>query len=70
MAKTINGNQDGEKGENKTYTIPDRGSNIPKSKLIKEVKKEQHPNHTTATRDGEEYIRAKPNTKLDDNVNK
>jgi len=70
MANNIKGNQDGLKGGNKTYTIPGRGSNIPKAILIKEVKKGKHPNHTIAIRNGIEYVRAKPNKNLNDNVNK
>jgi len=70
MAKNINGNQDGKKGRNDTYTIPGRGSNISRTKLVKEVKQGKHPNHTTTKINNKEYVKAKPNPKLDDNVNK
>lgn len=70
MAKTIKGNQDGAKGGNDTYTIPGRGSNIPRPKLVKEVKQGKHPEHTTTKINGKEYIKAKPNNKKNDNVNK
>ena len=70
MAENITGNQDGPNGENETYRIPGRGSNIPRETLIPEVKAGQHPNHSTYKRDGQEYVRAKPDSTTKDNVNK
>lgn len=70
MANIINGNQDGLNGGNDTYNIPGRGSNIPRSKLIKEVKNGQHPNHTTTKINGKEYVKAKPNLTSNDNVSR
>lgn len=70
MAKNISGNQDGVKGGNETYNIQGRESNIPRTKLVKEVKAGKHPNHTTIKRNAKEYIKAKPNSTINDNVNK
>jgi hypothetical protein len=70
MAKNITGNQDGLKGGNETYNIQGRGSNIPRTKLVKEVKLGKHPNHTITKINGKEYIKAKPNPMLNDNINK
>jgi len=69
MATHIKGNNDGLKGGNETYNIKGRGSNIPRTKLVKEVKDEKHPNHTTTKINGKEYVKAKPNNKTNDNVN-
>jgi hypothetical protein len=69
MANTIKGNQDGENGENETYTIPGRGSNIPRKTVVREVKEGKHPNHSIYKRDGEEYIRANPDSQTKNNVN-
>lgn len=70
MAKNITGNQDGKKGGNETYNIQGRGSNIPRTKLVKEVKEGKHPNHTTTKINGKEYLKAKPNAKIKDNINR
>lgn len=70
MAKNITGNQDGLKGGNETYSIKGRGSNIPRKILVKEVKQGKHPNHITTKINNVEYIKAKPNSKTNDNVNK
>ncbi len=70
MAKTINGNNDGPGGRNKTVNIPGRGSNIPIKKVNQEIKQGKHPNHTTTKINGKEYPKAKPNSKKSDNVNK
>ncbi|MCJ8326255.1 MAG: hypothetical protein MJK08_04050 [Campylobacterales bacterium] len=70
MANKINGNHDGAKGGNDTYTIPGREKNIPRNKLVKEVEAGKHPNHTTTEINGEKYVKAKPNSKTKDNVNK
>ena len=69
MANTIKGNQDGENGENESYTIPGRGSNIPRRTVVREVKKGNHPNHSVYKRDGEEYVRANPDSQKKNNVN-
>ncbi len=69
MAKTIKGNNDGKKGGNDTYTIPGRGSDIPRGKIVGEVKKGQHPNHSIYEINGVEYVRSNPNSKGGNNVN-
>lgn len=69
MANTIKGNQDGENGENESYTIPGHGSNIPRQTVVREVKKGNHPNHSVYKRDGEEYVRANPDSQKKNNVN-
>lgn len=69
MADKIKGNHDGEKGGNKTYTIQGRGV-VQRDTLVKEVKNGQHSNFTTTKINGVEYVKAKPNKKTDDNVNK
>ena len=38
MANTIKGNQDGENGENESYTIPGCGSSISRQTVVREVK--------------------------------
>ncbi len=63
-------NQDGPRGENETYRIPGRATDIPRETLVREVEAGQHPNHSTYTRDGETYVRAKPDSTTADNVNK
>jgi hypothetical protein len=70
MAKNITGNQDGLKGGNDTYKIQGRGSDIPRKTLVEEVKQGKHPNHTTTKINNVEYVKAKPNPKINDNVNK
>lgn len=67
MANKIRGNQDGENGRNESYTIPGRGV-VPREQLVEEVHKGKHPNHTTQTTNGEEYVKAKPNGTRNDNV--
>ncbi|MGB3752204.1 MAG: hypothetical protein WA945_11615 [Arcobacteraceae bacterium] len=69
MARNINGNQDGKKGGNETYTIPGRGT-ISRIKAVKEVKKGKHPLHTTTKINGKEYVKAKPNPTTKDTGNK
>ena len=68
MASTIRGNKDGKNGENQSYRIPGRGSDIPREKVVKEVKQGQHPNHSVYERDGVEYVRAKPDAQQKNNV--
>jgi hypothetical protein len=69
VAKIIKGNHDGPKGGNNSYTIPGRGSNIPRRTLVKEVKEGQHPGFGTYERNGKEYVRAEPDSKTGNNVN-
>jgi hypothetical protein len=68
MAKTIRGNKDGKNGENQTYTIPGRGSAIPREQVVKEIKQGQHPDHRTYTRNNVKYARSKPDTQKKNNV--
>lgn len=70
MATKITGNNDGENGRNKTYSIKGRNSSIPRSTIVKEIKDGKHPNHSTYKINDVEYARAKPNPKKSDNINK
>ncbi len=69
MAKIIKGNQDGENGENDTYSIPGRGSSIPRPTVVKEVKDGKHPDFGIYKRNNVEYVRGKPDATKSDNVN-
>ena len=69
MARIIKGNQDGPRGENETYSIPGRGTAIPRKTIVREIKQGQHTEHSVYTRDGEEYARANPDSTTRDNVN-
>ena len=69
MAKNIIGNHDGEKGGNETYTIHGRGV-VSRPQAVKEAKRGKHPNHITTKINGKEYLKAKPNDKINDNINK
>jgi len=69
MADVIKGNQDGENGENDTYRIPGRSSAIPRSTVVREVERGQHPHHSVYKRDGEKYVRANPDRQRKNNVN-
>lgn len=70
MAKIIKGNHDGKNGKNETYTIPGRGSNIPRETLVREIEKEnKHTNHSTYEINGVKYVREKVDKKKNNNVN-
>ncbi len=69
MARIIKGNQDGENGENDTYSIPGRGSLIPRPTVVKEVKDGKHPDFSIYKRNNVEYVRGKPDSTKTDNVN-
>ena len=69
MANTIVGNHDGKNGRNETHRIHGRDSNIPREILVEEIKDGKHPNFTTCTFEGEEFVKSKPNTSTEDNVN-
>jgi len=69
MADNIKGNNDGENGENDTYSIPGRGSQISRPTVVREVKQGKHPNFGVYKRDGVEYVRGKPDSKTKNNVN-
>ncbi len=68
MAKTIRGNKDGQNGENQTYSIPGRGAAIPRRQVVQEVKQGQHPNHAVYERNGQEFVRSKPDAQQQNNV--
>jgi hypothetical protein len=68
MANTIRGNKGGENGENQTYTIPGRGSNIPREQVVREVKAGQHENFSIYKVKGVEYVRARPDSQKKNNV--
>jgi hypothetical protein len=70
MAKNITGNHDGLKGGNDTYTIQGRGSDILRKTLVEEVKKGKHQNHIITKINNVEYVKAKANSKTNDNVNR
>jgi len=69
MAVNIRGNRDGENGHNDSYAIPGRGV-VPRDKLVREVKLDKHPNHTTTKIGDVEYVKAKPDNQMKNNVNK
>ncbi|WP_102402232.1 DUF3892 domain-containing protein [Vibrio cyclitrophicus] len=69
MAKNIRGNQDGKNGENQSYTVPGRGE-VSRPKMVREVKQGKHENHSIYTREGVEYVRAKPDLSKGNNVDK
>lgn len=69
MADIIKGNNDGENGENDSYTIPGRGSQIPRPTVVREVKQGKHPNFSVYERNGVEYVRGKPDSRTRNNVN-
>ena len=69
MAKNITGNRDGENGHNDSYTIQGRGV-VPRKALVKEVEAGKHPHHTTIKVNGEKYVKAKPDNKTQNNINK
>ncbi len=68
MAKIIRGNKDGQNGENQTYRIPGRGTEIPRQQLVKEVTQGQHPHHSVYERDGQKFVRSKPDAQQRNNV--
>jgi hypothetical protein len=69
VANIIKGNQDGPNSENETYTIPGRGSDIPRPVAGSEVKAGQHPNHAIYELNGQQYVRAKSDGRTNNNVN-
>lgn len=69
MAKNIKGNHDGLNGGNETYNIQGRGINIPREIIVKEISQGKHPSHIITEINGKKYVKAKPNSKADDNVN-
>lgn len=69
MANRIKGNGDGENGENDSYRIPGRGSDIPREVVVREVKEGKHPGFGIYTREGEDYVRGKPDRQTGNNVN-
>jgi len=69
MAVNITGNRDGENSHNESYTIKGRGV-VSRAKLVKEVKSGMHPRHTTTKINGAEYVKAKPDKRTQNNINK
>ncbi|RRS32324.1 MAG: hypothetical protein P794_01605 [Epsilonproteobacteria bacterium (ex Lamellibrachia satsuma)] len=69
MAVNIRGNRDGDNGHNESYTILGRGT-VSRPRLVREVKSGKHPNHTTIKISGIEYVKAKPDNKMKNNVNR
>ena len=68
MANDIRGNADGENGENDSYSISGRSSNIPRRKLVQEVEQGKHPNHHTYKRNGKKYVRSNQDWMKKNNV--
>lgn len=69
MATNIRGNNDGTNGGNDSYTIQGRGV-VERNTLVQEVNQGKHPNHHVITVNGQDYVRANPNSNNKDNVNK
>jgi len=69
MAKNIIGNRDGKNGRNVSYRIPGRGD-VPRTQLVREVKVGKHPNHTITKINDCEYVKAKPDNRTKNNVNR
>ncbi|CAM4210168.1 DUF3892 domain-containing protein [Vibrio neonatus] len=69
MAKNIRGNNDGTNGENDSYTIPGRGA-VDRQTLVNETRNGNHPNHHVVRINGEDYVRANPDAKNSNNINK
>jgi len=69
MAKNIVGNHDGLNGGNESYKIRGR-RDVPRATVVKEVKKNQHPNYTITKINSKEYVKAKPDNKTKNNVNR
>lgn len=68
MAKKIRGNQDGENGENESYTIPGRGV-VERKQLVDEVNAGKHPNHHVISINGVDYVRSNPDSTESNNIN-
>lgn len=69
MAKNIRGNNDGENGENDSYTIAGRGV-VSRETLVQEVEQGKHPHHHVININGEDYVRSNPDRTIGNNVNK
>ena len=69
MAKNIRGNNDGENGENDSYTIAGRGV-VSRETLVQEVEQGKHPLHHVININGEDYVRSNPDRTIGNNVNK
>lgn len=69
MAKNIRGNNDGSNGENDSYTIAGRGV-VNRAALVRETHSGKHPCHHVVRVNGEEYVRANPDSQSANNVNK
>ncbi|HAS6997833.1 TPA: DUF3892 domain-containing protein [Vibrio parahaemolyticus] len=69
MAKNIRGNNDGTNGENDSYSIAGRGV-VDRQTLVDETRNGNHPNHHVVRINGEDYVRANPDAKNSNNINK
>lgn len=69
MANIIKGNQDGPNGENESYSIPGRGSAIPREQVVKEVEQGKHPDFSTYRLNGRTFVRGNPDARKRNNVN-
>ncbi|XQW83867.1 DUF3892 domain-containing protein [Thalassotalea piscium] len=68
-SKSITGNADGKNGENQSYTINGRGA-VSRAKLTRETDAGLHDGVHTVNVNGVKYVRANPNKKAKDNVDK
>ncbi|MFC3679111.1 DUF3892 domain-containing protein [Bacterioplanoides pacificum] len=71
MAKSenISGNADGKNGENQSYTIRGRGE-VSRAQLVREVNNGQHEGVHVQCVNGTNYVRANPNSRSCDNIDK
>ena len=69
MAVNIRGNRDGDNRHNESYSIQGRGT-VSRQRLVREIKSGKHPNHITAKINGVEYVKAKPDNQIKNNVNR
>ena len=64
----IRGRNDGPNGRNEHYDVG-RRKNIPRRKVVSEVKLGKHPDYHVVTVGGQEYVRDNPDGRVSDNVN-
>lgn len=68
MSKRIRGNCDGRNGENQSYRRG--GETISRKQLVKEVANGEHPGYHNLKVDGTKYVRANPDNRKGNNVDK
>ncbi len=65
----IKGKNDGPGGRNEHYDIGGR-KDVPRRKLVAEIKRDEHPDAHVYKRNGREYARDNPDSSKADNVNR